>query len=67
MSRCFSLIVCTYLRPRPLLNLLNSVKKQSLYPNEILIIDGSTNDETRDALEKIQFENLKYFKVTSNM
>jgi len=64
MSRCFSLIVCTYLRPRPLLNLLNSVKKQSLYPNEILIIDGSTNDETRDALEKNQFENLKYFKVT---
>ena len=60
----YTLIICTYMRDVPLLNLLNSVKNQTVYPNEILIIDGSTNDETRNALEKIQFENLKYFKVT---
>src|SRR6218665_1312381 len=42
----FTLIVCTYMRPNPLLNLLNSVKLQTLYPDEILIIDGSTNNAT---------------------
>ena len=59
----FTLIVCTYMRPNPLLNLLNSVKLQTLYPNEILIIDGSTNDETKAILESNKFQNLEYFKV----
>ncbi|MEO5778142.1 MAG: glycosyltransferase family 2 protein [Flavobacterium sp.] len=57
----FTLIVCTYMRPVPLLNLLNSVKEQTLYPNEILIIDGSTNDDTKAILEQYPFQNLKYF------
>ncbi len=51
------------MRPKPLLNLLNSVKIQSLYPNEILIIDGSTNRETETILKENGFKNLKYFKV----
>lgn len=62
----FTLIICTYLRPVPLLKLLNSVKQQTVYPNEILIIDGSINEETRKILEKNQFVDLKYFKVTDN-
>jgi glycosyltransferase involved in cell wall biosynthesis len=62
----FTLIICTYLRPNPLLKLLNSVKQQTVYPNEILIIDGSINEETRKILEKNQFVDLKYFKVTDN-
>ena len=63
MSLKFSLIICTYMRPKSLLKLLESVKEQSLYPNEILIIDGSTNDETKNILEKSSIEKLKYFKV----
>jgi glycosyltransferase involved in cell wall biosynthesis len=59
----FSLIICTYMRPEPLLKLLQSVQTQSTYPHEILIIDGSTNDETGAILNKNQFENLKYFLV----
>ena len=47
----FSLIICTYQRPKSLLLLLESVKKQSVYPNEILIIDGSLNDETELIIE----------------
>lgn len=58
-----SLIVCTYMRPTPLLQLLQSVKKQSLYPDEILIIDGSTNEETKNILKKTHFDNLVYFLV----
>ena len=49
----FSLIICTYQRAKPLLKLLQSVKEQTLYPNEILIIDGSTNEETKDILEQV--------------
>ena len=59
----FTLIVCTYMRPQPLLSLLNSVKLQTLYPNEILIIDGSTNDKTEIFLENYNFQNLYYFLV----
>lgn len=59
----FTLIICTYMRPNPLLSLLNSVKVQTLYPDEILIIDGSTNDDTKAILEQNSFRNLSYFLV----
>lgn len=60
----FSLIICTYKRPQALLNLLNSVKLQTLYPTEILIIDGSPDDATKTLLENTLFQNLSYFKVS---
>jgi GT2 family glycosyltransferase len=60
----FSLIICTYMRPKPLLQLLQSVKEQSLNPDEILIVDGSTNNETQLVLEENYFENLSYFLVS---
>ena len=53
------------MRPNPLLKLLNSVKEQTLYPNEILIIDGSINDETKAVLEQNSFQNLNYFLVSN--
>ncbi len=59
----FSLIVCTYMRPDAILVLLNSVKKQLLYPNEIIIVDGSLNNNTFEVFERNHFKNLKYFKV----
>lgn len=57
----FSLVVCTYMRPKPLSDLLASVKIQTLYPNEIIIVDGSTNEETKQILASSIFQNLKYF------
>lgn len=59
-----SLIVCTYMRPESLLELLQSVKIQDRYPDEILIIDGSTNDSTEFILKEHIFEKLKYFRVS---
>ena len=59
----FSLIICTYLRPKPLLQLLQSVQEQTLYPDEILIIDGSTNEATQFILEQNHFQNVHYFLV----
>jgi glycosyltransferase involved in cell wall biosynthesis len=51
------------MRPEPLLKLLRSVQEQTLYPDEILIVDGSTNTETEKVLEVNHFENLNYFSV----
>lgn len=59
----FSLIICTYMRPVPLQTLLQSVGAQTLYPDEILIIDGSRNNETQDMLSRNPFKNLQYFLV----
>lgn len=60
----FSLVVCTYMRPDSLVNLLKSVENQELYPDEILIIDGSTDKNTETALSQNKFKNLHYFLVS---
>jgi GT2 family glycosyltransferase len=52
------------MRPMPLLQLLQSVREQTLYPDEILIIDGSTNEETATILKENHFSNLHYFSVS---
>ncbi len=59
----FSLIICTYMRPKPLLDLLESVRLQTVYPDEIVIVDGSKNNHTQAILEKNPFSKLFYFKV----
>ena len=59
----FSLIICTYKRPQALLTLLQSVKQQTLYPHEILIVDGSPDDFTKEMLSQHSFQNLNYFMV----
>ncbi len=59
----FSLIVCTYERALSLKRLLESVARQRLYPDEILIIDGSPGNDTREMISAASFKNLKYSKV----
>ncbi|TVZ53401.1 glycosyltransferase family 2 protein [Dokdonia sp. Hel_I_53] len=65
MAKKFSLIICTYMRPEPLTTLLDSVQEQTAYPDEILIIDGSTDDETDIRFRESGIKNLQYFKVSS--
>ncbi len=62
----FSLIICTYMRPEPLLKLLQSVREQSLYPSEIIIVDGSTNNETELILQENIFLNLQYYLASED-
>lgn len=59
----FTLIICTYQRPKPLITLLNSVVNQTLYPDQIIIVDGSTDDLTMNILKETVFSNLVYYKV----
>lgn len=62
----FTLIICTYMRPEQLLALLESVNAQTLYPDEILIVDGSTNDLTERILQQNYFQSLRYLKVSDS-
>lgn len=59
----FSLIICTRDRSEALARLLNSVNKQTLYPNEILVIDSSSNEDTEQLDLPKKYFNLKYFRV----
>ncbi len=59
----FTLIVCTLDRASSLKRLLDSVEIQSRYPDEIIIVDGSSGSETLDMLNKHAYTNSKYFHV----
>jgi len=59
----FNLIICTYKRSKALLNLLQSINNQTVYPDTILIIDGSPDAETENLLKQEFFKNVVYFKV----
>lgn len=58
-----SLIICTYMRPGPLKRLLESVMAQTRLPDEIIIVDGSTDNRTNKMLEENNFHSLKYIQV----
>lgn len=62
----FTLIICTYNRRYAIENLMNSIVNQSLYPNQIIIVDGSLNDETRFYFEQNKFNNLEYFLIDNS-
>lgn len=62
----FSLIICTYMRPNAVVKLLQSVERQALYPNKILIIDGSTDSKTTVVLKENLFKSVTYFKVDAS-
>ncbi|MDN3595026.1 glycosyltransferase family 2 protein [Zunongwangia endophytica] len=64
MESKFSLIICTYQRPNALLKLLRSVEEQSLYPSQIIIVDGSTTPDSKSLIAKQNFRNIEYFLVT---
>jgi len=51
------------MRPVPLKRLLESVMAQTRLPDEVLVVDGSTNAETTILIEQSAYKNLRYFKV----
>lgn len=51
------------MRAKPLLDLLLTVKNQSVYPSEILIIDGSIDSKTASIFKNQVFEHLHYYQV----
>tara|TARA_R110002072_G_scaffold9239_1_gene45296 strand:+ start:3370 stop:4338 length:969 start_codon:yes stop_codon:yes gene_type:complete len=53
------------MRPQPLHRLLVSVMQQTCKPDEILIVDGSTNDGTQQMLAGAGFEGVRYYQVSA--
>lgn len=51
------------MRPESLQNLMQSIQNQIVYPDEILIVDGSTNEQTKDLVDLNHYKNVKYFLV----
>ncbi len=63
MESKFSLIICTYQRPKALLKLLKSIGQQKSYPHQIIIVDGSRNLESKNLIAKHEFKNIEYYLV----
>jgi GT2 family glycosyltransferase len=59
----FSLIICTYNRCFALTKLLNSIKKQTLSPHAIIIVDASDDTKTKELIIENDYKNIQYFKV----
>lgn len=59
----FSLIICTYNRRNAIETLMNSVANQTLYPNQIIIVDGSLNQDTKTYFESSTIKNVVYFLI----
>lgn len=59
----FSLIICTYNRNEAIAVLMQSIMKQLLYPNQIIIVDASLNSKTKDYFDTNSFPNLEYYLV----
>jgi GT2 family glycosyltransferase len=59
-----TLIICTYKRPEAILKLLLSVEKQTVYPDQILVIDASEDALTEAVCTENNSENLDYFRVS---
>tara|TARA_R110002073_G_scaffold128999_1_gene274986 strand:+ start:37645 stop:38616 length:972 start_codon:yes stop_codon:yes gene_type:complete len=51
------------MRPEAIINLLDSVKEQELYPNEIIIVDGSRDYKTSIVIQEKSYLNVRYYKV----
>lgn len=54
------------MRPKPVTDLLKSVQGQTCYPDEIIIVDGSTNQLSKEAIESLDYKNLTYYLVDDN-
>ena len=53
------------MRPEALLQLFQSVAEQTVVPAEIMIVDGSLNDQTQKALQQNELKQLHYFMVSA--
>ncbi len=60
----FSLIICTYKRAKAIQDLMDSVSQQTLYPDQVLIVDGSPDSETELVFNNVNYKNIQYCKVT---
>lgn len=59
----FALIICTYQRSESLALLMQTVCQQTLYPDQIIIVDASFDGNTNKYFNSHSFKNLNYYLV----
>ena len=62
-----SLIICTYKRAESLKNLLDSISIQDRLPDEILIVDGSPDADTKEMIDSSFPEKVMYYQVSPEL
>ncbi|MCH7408651.1 glycosyltransferase [Belliella sp. DSM 111904] len=62
----FAGFIITYHRPKILLETIEHVFAQSYPPEFLWIIDNSSDDQTKHAIERLSFENVKYHAMGHN-
>ena len=58
-----ALIICTFKRASAVAKLMASLQKQSRYPDEIIVVDSSPDDETERLFIENKFPNTTYYRV----
>lgn len=51
------------MRPKEIITVLDSIKNQTIYPNQIIVVDASTNSNTIKAIENYSMNNLDFYYV----
>lgn len=62
----FSIIISTHNRDSIIIRTLYGIFAQTYYKFEIIIVDDSDNDKTKELLNKINSKRIKYFHVKQN-
>lgn len=51
------------MRPKDILNALDSINNQTLYPAQLIVVDGSTDTKTTEVLKNADYKNSEYYLV----
>jgi rhamnopyranosyl-N-acetylglucosaminyl-diphospho-decaprenol beta-1,3/1,4-galactofuranosyltransferase len=59
-----AVVLVTFNRSQLLLNMLNSLAKQTVLPVELFVIDNNSTDDTSDVVRDFKFHNQHLFNIT---
>ena len=68
-GRKISVVIPTFNSWKTLSECISSIRKQTLFPYEIIIIDNGSNDDTRGKVRKLTKLNrqIKYYRNSKNL
>ncbi len=62
-----SVIIITYNRKKDLKECINSIRKQNKKPDEIIVVDNNSGDNTEEIFKRKENLDIKYFKLKENL